>query len=87
VRTDRLEAAVWQEVRRLLEQPQRLEQEYRRRLEVPPPDASAADLTATVSQLMTNIDLPAAAFTIEIPAEAQTITVDDLQRRGELRQR
>jgi len=48
---------------------------------------SAADITATISQLMTNVDLPANAFTIEIPAEAQTISVDDLQRRGELRQR
>ena len=50
VRTDRLEAAVWQEVRSLLEQPQRLEQEYRRRLEVPSPDASAADLAALQAQ-------------------------------------
>jgi site-specific DNA recombinase len=50
VRTDRLDAAVWQEVRRLLEQPQRLEQEYRRRLEAPPPDASVADLTAVQAQ-------------------------------------
>ena len=50
VRTDRLEAAVWQEVRRLLEQPQRLEQEYRRRLEAPPPDASVADLAAVQAQ-------------------------------------
>lgn len=50
VRTDRLEAAVWREVRRLLEQPQRLEQEYRRRLEAPPPDALVADLTAVQAQ-------------------------------------
>jgi site-specific DNA recombinase len=35
VRTDRLEAAVWHEVQRLLEQPQHLEQEYRRRLAPP----------------------------------------------------
>jgi site-specific DNA recombinase len=32
VRTDRVEAAVWQEVRRLLEEPDRLQQEYERRL-------------------------------------------------------
>ncbi len=31
VRTDRVEVAVWEEVCRLLEQPERLEQEYRRR--------------------------------------------------------
>jgi len=35
VRTDRLEAAVWQEVQGLLEHPQHLEQEYRRRLAPP----------------------------------------------------
>ena len=32
VRTDRVEAAVWQEVRGLLEEPERLQQEYERRL-------------------------------------------------------
>ena len=50
VRTDRLEAAVWQEVRGLLEQPRRLEEEYLRRLEAPPPDASSADLAALQAQ-------------------------------------
>ena len=35
VRTDRLDMAVWYEVRGLLENPQRLEEEYRRRLEKP----------------------------------------------------
>jgi len=50
VRTDRLEAAVWQEVRRLLEQPQRLEQEYRRRLETPRPDPVGADLATVQTQ-------------------------------------
>jgi len=35
VRTDRLEAAVWHEVQKLLEYPQHLEQEYRRRLAPP----------------------------------------------------
>jgi site-specific DNA recombinase len=35
VRTDLLDAAVWQEVRGLLEHPQRLTDEYRRRLEAP----------------------------------------------------
>ena len=50
VRTDRLEAAVWQEVRSLLEQPQRLEQEYRRRLETPRPDPVGADLATAQTQ-------------------------------------
>jgi site-specific DNA recombinase len=35
VRTDLLEAAVWSEVKGLLEHPQRLEQEYKRRLKTP----------------------------------------------------
>src|SRR5206468_7525668 len=50
VRTDRFEAAVWQEVRSLLEQPQRLEQEYRRRLETPLPDPVGGDLATVQTQ-------------------------------------
>ncbi len=49
VRTDLLDAAVWAEVRSLLEQPQRLADEYRRRLQEPPPQA--ADRAATEAQL------------------------------------
>lgn len=46
VRTDLLDAAVWQEVSALLEAPGRLEEEYRRRLQPPPRHAcrSFADL-------------------------------------------
>jgi site-specific DNA recombinase len=49
VRTDRLDAAVWAEVRGLLEDPRRLADEYRRRLDAPPLDT--ADRTATEAQL------------------------------------
>lgn len=49
VRTDLLDAAVWQEVRALLEHPDRLADEYRRRLEAPAPDA--ADRARTELQL------------------------------------
>ena len=49
VRTDRLDAAVWAEVRGLLEHPQRLADEYRRRLDAPHPDT--ADRAATEAQL------------------------------------
>jgi site-specific DNA recombinase len=49
VRTDLLDAAVWAEVRGLLEQPQRLADEYRRRLQEPQPQA--ADRAATEAQL------------------------------------
>jgi site-specific DNA recombinase len=50
LRTDRLAAAVWQQVRTLLEQPQRLEQEYRRRLQAPAAQAGVAELTAVQAQ-------------------------------------
>ena len=49
VRTDRLDTAVWQEVRTLLEHPDRLADEYRRRLEAP--HADVAEQAATETQL------------------------------------
>jgi site-specific DNA recombinase len=45
VRTDLLEAVVWAEVKNLLEQPQRLEMEYQRRLQTP---SSLLDAPATL---------------------------------------
>jgi site-specific DNA recombinase len=52
VRTDLLDAAVWREASALLEQPQRLEQEYRQRLA--PTDEQAADQT-TLEQQRTKV--------------------------------
>jgi len=50
VRTDLLDLAVWQEVRGLLENPQRLAEEYRRRLQ-PQVQAKNRDLSGIGSQL------------------------------------
>lgn len=49
-------------------------------------DAPAADvdLTATVSQLETNIDVDAAAFTVTVPPGAQELTIEELRRNGPL---
>jgi site-specific DNA recombinase len=49
VRTDRLDAAVWQAVRAVLEQPERMAEEYRRRLEQPAPETS--ELAAVETQV------------------------------------
>ena len=49
VRTDKLDEWVWQEVCALLEDPQRLEQEYQRRLDAP--HRENEDLTVTQAQL------------------------------------
>jgi site-specific DNA recombinase len=48
VRTDRLDTATWHEVRQLLNEPYRLEQEYRQRLV--PPKEQTADATAVDKQ-------------------------------------
>jgi len=59
VRTDRLEQAVWQEICRLLEDPQRLVNEYERRLEVAqtrPAEADAALLNRQIAKLRQGIE-------------------------------
>jgi hypothetical protein len=50
VRTDFLDRMVWQEVRALLEEPQRLEQEYQRRLQAS--DGDDKDLVAIQTQIV-----------------------------------
>lgn len=50
MRTDLVDAAVWREVRALLEQPERLQQEYERRLRDPGGDARRDDLTSLDTQ-------------------------------------
>jgi hypothetical protein len=47
--------------------------------------APAVDLTAQISQLETNVDVPAAAFAIDIPPSAQSITLEQLRQAGPLR--
>lgn len=43
------------------------------------------DLTATVSQLETNLPLDAAAFTVKVPPEAIELTLAELREAGPLR--
>ena len=50
VRTDQLDAAVWEQVRALLLHPDRLTVEYQRRLAQPPDDAHAQDLASLQTQ-------------------------------------
>ena len=50
VRTDLVDLAVWAEVRALLAQPERLREEYQRRLHDPGQEAQRADLTTTEAQ-------------------------------------
>jgi len=45
----------------------------------------AVDLTATVSQVETNIDIDAAAFTVDVPSGAATLSLDELREAGPLR--
>ena len=51
MRTDRLDAAVWREVQGLLEHPQQLEQEYRRRLAPPTKRGQGEGLAMLHAQL------------------------------------
>lgn len=51
VRTDRVEAVVWQEVRSLLEEPARLEQEYERRLREGTARGQRSDVAGLETQL------------------------------------
>jgi site-specific DNA recombinase len=55
VRMDQADTAVWQEVCRLLENPQRLEQEYRQRLQPKPQTAEHEQMLAQISKLRRGI--------------------------------
>ena len=43
------------------------------------------DLTATLSQLESNVDIEPAAFTVNVPPGAQSLTLDELRAAGPLR--
>jgi hypothetical protein len=45
----------------------------------------AVDLTASISQLMTNVDIDPAAFTVDVPPEAAPMTIEELSGGGVLR--
>ena len=47
--------------------------------------APAVDVRAQLSQLETNVDLEDAAFTVDVPRDAQPITLDELREAGPLR--
>jgi hypothetical protein len=44
--------------------------------------APAADLTIRLTQVESNVSLPAAAFTVETPGDAKPMTLDELRRSG-----
>ena len=46
---------------------------------------ASVDVTAAISQLETNIDLDAAAFTLGVPVDAREMTVEELRQAGPLR--
>ena len=43
------------------------------------------DLTTNISQLETNADIDAAAFTVEAPRDARPLTLEELREAGPLR--
>lgn len=56
-----------------------------RRVRVRDAAGTALDLTARVDQLQINVDLPEAAFTVDVPPDAEPITLDDLRSVAALR--
>jgi outer membrane biogenesis lipoprotein LolB len=46
---------------------------------------AAVDLTATVTQLETNQDIDAAAFTVDVPSAARPLTLEELRETGPLK--
>ncbi len=54
------------------------------RLQSDAPGANV-DLTATLSQVESNVDIDPAAFTVSVPPDAQSLTLDELRAAGPLR--
>lgn len=48
--------------------------------------ASAFDLVLSLSQVERNVELPDAAFTVDVPPDAEPITLDELRRAGPMRE-
>ena len=48
-------------------------------------DPVRVDLTASIGQIETNVDLDAAAFTVDVPANAEPLSLDALRASGPLR--
>jgi hypothetical protein len=53
---------------------------------VPPEGPSAFDLVLRLSQVERNVALPDAAFTVDVPPEADPITLDELREAGPMRE-
>jgi hypothetical protein len=49
-------------------------------------DPVRVDLSASIGQIETNVDLDAAAFTVNVPANAQPLSVEALRAAGPLRE-
>jgi hypothetical protein len=49
--------------------------------------ALMVDLTAAMSQVETNVDLDESAFTVNVPSDAETITLEELRQNGPLGER
>ena len=45
----------------------------------------SVDMTATIAQLEANVDLPAAAFRVDVPSDAVPMTLEELRATGPLR--
>ncbi len=50
----------------------------------PSGDSAGADLTLTISQVETNVTLPDNVFTLDVPADAVPLTLDELRDAGPL---
>ena len=46
--------------------------------------SGAVDLTAVLSQVEMNVDVPASAFALDVPADAQPISLDQLRAASPL---
>jgi hypothetical protein len=50
----------------------------------PAPGTPTANLTLAISQVEINVDLPPNAFTVDVPADAVPLTLDELRDEGPL---
>ena len=42
------------------------------------------DMTATLSQIQVNVDINPSAFTVDVPADASPLTIEELRQAGPL---
>jgi hypothetical protein len=51
------------------------------------PTVANVDMTATLSQIEVNVDVDPAAFTVDVPASASPLSIDELRDAGPLGER